>query len=456
MAPRKAAIPNPPSDTLIIDNGGHTIKAGFQSSGDVPSIIPNCIARDRSKHSFVGSQLSNCKDFGEISFRRPVEKGYIVNWEAQREIWDHEFFSEKSQLKCDPSETGLILTEQPNSLPHLQKICDEMVFEEFGFRSYLRTTGWASLHPPDQQLTSTGPILNAYNDIPAIFKSSARDDTKPRLPAEIILLIDSGYSNTTITPLLNGRPLNSAVRRLDIGGKHLTNYLARLISLRQYDMRADTYLVNDIKEATCYMSRDFKADMEACWKGPKGDRRPIFETAGGIAKDYILPDYHNTKAGRVRDHDPGDAGKLAQLQRGKAGEAAEDILTLRNERFAVPEILFSPSDIGMRQSGIAQLLMDSLSTLPFGLWPGLLANIIVVGGNANIPDFIWRLQAEIRALAPTECGVRVARPADPIISTWSGGKELAGDKELLAKLSVTKADYEEHGGPWVQRRFGGR
>ena len=140
MAPRKSAGPPAPTKTLVLDNGGQTIKAGFSTSSS-PSIIPNCIARDRAKHSYVGSQLSKCKDFGEITFRRPVEKGYIVNWEAQREIWDYEFFSEKSNLKCDPAETGLILTEQSNNLPHLQKICDEMVFEDCGFASYLRVAG---------------------------------------------------------------------------------------------------------------------------------------------------------------------------------------------------------------------------------------------------------------------------------------------------------------------------
>ena len=283
----------------------------------------------------------------------------------------------------------------------------------------------------------------------------ARSPDSPILPAEIILLIDSGYSHTTITPLLSGRPIQSAIRRLDIGGKLLTNYLVRLLSLRQYDMRNDVYLVNEIKEKTCYVSRDFKADLEACWKGPKGDRREGYETAGGIAKDYILPDYHNRMEGEVRDHDP-MAGKLKKLQAGKQpGEAAEDILVLRNERFTVPELLFNPSDIGMRQSGIAQLVMESLSTLPFGLWPGLLANIIVVGGNANIDGFLYRLKTEITTLAPSGTIVRVARPANPIVSTWNGGAELAKDVDLLSKMSVTKLEYEEHGAGWVARKFGG-
>ena len=302
----------------------------------------------------------------------------------------------------------------------------------------------------------TAPTLNAYNDVQSFFKAPPRDASNDLLPAEIIMLIDSGYSHTTITPLLQGRPLQSAIRRLDVGGKLMTNYLTRLLSLRQYDMRNDTYLVNEIKEACCYVSKDFKGDMEKTWKGPKGDRREIYTTAGGIAKDYVLPDYHNRSKGYVRDHDPNLAGKLKKLTSGKPAEAAEDILTLRNERFTVPELLFNPSDIGMRQSGVAQLVMESLSGLPLGLWPGFLANIIVVGGNTNIEGFVYRLQMEIRALAPAECIVRVARPADPIVSTWQGGANLAKDVDVLSKLSVTKEDYDEHGSSWAARKFGGK
>ncbi|KAG0649807.1 Actin-related 6 [Hyphodiscus hymeniophilus] len=416
------------------------MKAGFSAPNTEtpdPHIIPNCMARDRERKVYIGSELDKCKDFGEIVFKRPVEKGYLVNWEVEKEIWEHEFFDDKAPLYCDPKETGLILTEAPNALPALQTNCDQVVFEEFGFASYLRCSA---------------PTLNAYNDVQAIFKTPSRPPSIP-LPAEIILLIDSGYSHTTITPLIQGRPLQSAVRRLDIGGKLLTNHLTRLLSLRQYDMRNDTYLVNEIKEATCYVSMDFKRDMELTWKGPKGDRREGFAKAGGIAKDYVLPDYHGRSKGSVRDHDPERAGKLRKIQTGKPAEAAEDILTLRNERFTVPELLFNPSDIGMRQSGIAQLVIESLSELPFGLWPGFLANILVVGGNANFEGFIQRLQMEIRALAPAECIVRVQKPIDPVVATWKGGAELSKDSSRLAKMSVTKADYEEHGAGWVARKF---
>jgi actin-related protein 6 len=140
----KSSGPAPPSKTLVIDNGAYTIKAGLITLGaepTSPSIIPNCLARDRDKKVYIGSQLSACKDFSEIVFRRPVEKGYLVNWEAEKEIWEHEFCDSKAKLHCDPAETGLILTEAPNSLPALQTNCDQVVFEEFGFARYLRVAG---------------------------------------------------------------------------------------------------------------------------------------------------------------------------------------------------------------------------------------------------------------------------------------------------------------------------
>lgn len=145
MAGKRGSTAGPPplAKTLVLDNGGYTIKAGFVTDESVgqPRVIPNCIARDRSRKLYVASELDQCRDFGEVQFRRPVEKGFIVNWEAQREIWDREFFDDKAPQKCDPSETRLLLAEQPNSLPVLQSNTDQIVFEEYGFASYYRGIG---------------------------------------------------------------------------------------------------------------------------------------------------------------------------------------------------------------------------------------------------------------------------------------------------------------------------
>ena len=112
MPPRKAKPPEPSvaDKTLVLDNGAYTIKASLvdplAETEPKCHVVQNCMARSRDKNLFVGSQLQKCKDFGEMMFRRPVEKGYLVNWEAEKEIWDHEFFDKGATLKV--SYTGLV------------------------------------------------------------------------------------------------------------------------------------------------------------------------------------------------------------------------------------------------------------------------------------------------------------------------------------------------------------
>lgn len=143
--------------TLVLDNGAHTIKAGFSGSAAADKLpdcdadcraIPNCIARsDRDQRTYVGAELTaECADFGGLKYRRPVEKGYIVNWESEKAIWERSILSGGAGAPglrggCEPGETNLVLTEAPNSPAALQRNADEMVFEEFGFGSYYRTIG---------------------------------------------------------------------------------------------------------------------------------------------------------------------------------------------------------------------------------------------------------------------------------------------------------------------------
>ena len=39
---------------------------------------------------------------------------------------------------------------------------------------------------------------------------------------------------------------------------------------------------------------------------------------------------------------------------------------MNNERFAVPELLFHPSDVGVQEMGVAEALVYAISTLPEG------------------------------------------------------------------------------------------
>ena len=50
--------------------------------------------------------------------------------------------------------------------------------------------------------------------------------------------------------------------RVDIGGKLLTNYLKEMLSYRQLDLMGEVFIANDVKEKSCFVSSDYKRDME--------------------------------------------------------------------------------------------------------------------------------------------------------------------------------------------------
>ena len=292
---------------------------------------------------------------------------------------------------------------------------------------------------------------------------------------ECLLVIDSGFSHTTITPLYNGRALQRAVRRLDLGGKHLTNLLKEIISVRYFDLHQDVKVVNDIKEDVCFVSHDFKADLEMTWKGniarqkgitkarqsspPENEETDTMDTDdppdldSSLSLDYILPNGLDIKRGFSRPHNP--LASRAHKRKAPASDPLSDevSMTLSSERFTVPEILFSPSDIGSSQPSLPETIMQSLSVLPPALQACFLSNILVVGGNAKIPGFVGRVASEVRGLARSEWVVRVRKMEDPVTSTWLGGARMAGNREVVRQIGVSREEYFEHGSAWVGGRF---
>lgn len=349
------------------------------------------------------------------------------------EVNEGQTFSKKAALtnrQCDPKDTNLLLTEKPNCPKELQKNCDEIVFEQFEFAAYYRCVG---------------PRLNAYH---------ASDPTSlSALPQECLLIIDTSYSDTTILPLYHGNLLQSAVRRLTVGGKLLTNYLKELASLRHYNMMEETYLLNEIKEAISYVAPStqvFSKDLDRSWKGRLGNKR---ELDSSVVVDYVLPDYETAIHGHARPHDAAKSRMRRGLQ--PLQGPREDLLPMGNERFAVPELLFNPSDIGIQEAGIPGAVLESLGGLPEALRVGLLANVVVVGGNSLIEGFIERLEAELRAIVPAQYLLNIARADDAIRHTWLGAAKFASQPELLKEVLVDKAEYEERGSTWLLKKFSG-
>ena len=73
---------------LVIDNGGHTCKVGFAGEDKPKKCMFNGLAKSKSEHKvFVGDQLENCQDFSALQYRLSLERGCLVNWDTQAEVW---------------------------------------------------------------------------------------------------------------------------------------------------------------------------------------------------------------------------------------------------------------------------------------------------------------------------------------------------------------------------------
>ena len=423
---------------IVIDNGGHTCKVGFAGEDKPTRLMPNQLAKSKTEHKvFVGDQFSACQDFSALQYRLSLERGCLVNWDTQAEVWSRAFGPEV--LKVNPADCTLLLSETPMQPTSIQDTLDEMLFEHFGFHAYCTrpAPALAALALQQQQQQALPP-------------SAADSEARPPRPATLV--VDAGFSSTHCVPIFGGTPLNFAAKRLNVGGKMLTNHLKTLVSFRSYNVMEETYLMNDVKERLCYVSLDFDNELALTrWKGKKNPLR----------REFVMPDYVTNFHGQIRNpNDPAptdgskDASSTAPPPKKKAHTAASDeqVLKLANERIAVPEVLFAPTELGIEQAGVAECVVQSVEACLPDLRDALYGNIVLTGGSVQFPGFAERVKRELRTLIPAETELDVTMAADPICAAWKGGSIFAASANYPTQL-VTRAEYQEYGHALCRRRF---
>lgn len=82
-------------------------------------------------------------------------------------------------------------------------------------------------------------------------------------------MVDCGFSFTQAAPVFQNSTLNFGVKRIDLGGKALTNYLKELVSYRAINVMDETLLMDDVKEKLCFVSLDVERDLQFARYIPK-------------------------------------------------------------------------------------------------------------------------------------------------------------------------------------------
>ena len=78
------------------------------------------------------------------------------------------------------------------------------------------------------------------------------------------MVVDSGDGVTHIVPVYEGFALPDKIKRLDVAGRHLTEYMIKLLLLRGYTFNrtADFETVREIKEKVCYVGHDLELEKK--------------------------------------------------------------------------------------------------------------------------------------------------------------------------------------------------
>ena len=215
------------SHIFVLDNGGGQLKAGHSNMSG-PRLIPNCITKAKSekRRAFIGDQMDDCRDLSGLFFMLPFQKGYLVNWDHQKTVWDYIFGSNCFNMDSQLSKFDLIFTEPYFNFNSIREGLSELLFEEYGFKRIFRT------HPAD---------LSCYKN-------------KITFPEEkCCLVVDAGYSFTHVVPFINGKRVKEAVKRVDIGGKLLTNHLKEIISYRQIHVLDEVSMESKIRSSSVWI-----------------------------------------------------------------------------------------------------------------------------------------------------------------------------------------------------------
>jgi centractin len=360
---------------IVIDNGSGVIKAGFAGADRPRVVFRNCVGRTKLTRVMPGGSLEGADIFigskveehrGALKLSYPMECGIVQNWADMEKVWSYIYH--RDNLNVPSEDHAVLLTEAPlNPFSNREKAA-EIFFEAMN-----------------------APAL--FCSIQAILSLYASGRTTG-------VVLDSGDGVTHVVPVYEGFALPHAVKRMDIAGRSVTNYLQILLrrSGRVFTSSSELEVVRQIKENCCVVAFN-PAEQEK-------QVSPAFP--------YQLPD------GSVVDLGP--------------------------ETFRAPEVLFQPELIGSECRGVHDCLVTSIMQADLDLRKVLFSQIVLAGGSTMFSGFGDRLLNEVRrhSLAPKDTKIRIAAPPERLHSTWIGGSILAS-LSTFKNMWISKADYHEHG-----------
>jgi len=379
------------TESIIIDNGTNTIKAGF-SDDDMPRVvIPTVLGKPFSNTGgvpeeeeedineqidiFVGEEALN--KGGTLQLSRPITKGEIKDFTTMELIWKHIFYNE---LLTETKTHSVIVTEAPFAPSDNKKQMAEVLFDKLGVESlYIINTSSLALYANGK---TTGTV------------------------------VDIGYQTTSFVPIYEGFVLHHAVTKVDTGGKDLTDYFCHIIGLRddndKFVNEGQKSMINELKEKICEVAEDYDSQVKKCIDSK-------------IVETHTLPDGSKVK--------------------------------ITHEKYQCPELLFQPQFFQKDHFGLHEQTFKSIKKCDEDIEKDLFQNVVLCGGSSLFMKIRKKFEKELQSLAPTGKTVKVIAPPERKYSSWLGGAILSSLTDFKNTMFVSKKEWSEIGDGILYDKF---
>ncbi|GBE59668.1 actin-related 6 [Babesia ovata] len=416
-----------------------------------------------------------------------------------------------NMLSIAPANAALCITE-PNMSPGMcRQTLAELIFEDLGFSlaaimsSQAASNWYYSVAKKSGSSTSSDAKVTSYPPIKSAPVSQPPDTA-------CCLVVDCGFGSSHCVPFASGKPIQRAALRSGLAGSHLNAYLKNVSAIRTINLEFNELLVQHMKEEACYVSADFNMEMRAArqLRRIKGNtwltHEYVLPTYGGKSKTHLHRHFNNHSVSAPPLLTPERRPIVEKLARGatltsedleaivpppeeeeiNGDETAEDqasgaqtnghaqnaleaaniiteqatkeekkatnhVVGLFNERFAIPEVLFSPQDLRLNECGIAELALRSIALAPTCLQRHLAENVLLTGGSTKFPGFTERFYSELRAMLPADWHLQIYSAEDRALTAFYGARLFARDDSAFLETAVTRNFYLEHGGIFPRR-----
>ena len=354
---------------IIVDIGTSTIKAGLSGQEKPTLIFPNYFGEmkysksigswdEENKKNIIGNDCN--KYLGVIKLKYPLSHGIFQDDKDIASIFEY-IYSNLDMSITEIKEHPVLIAEPILNPQENRNNIAKVLFDTYKI---------------EHLFFASQPILS-------LFSTSSTSGA----------VLETGDGVTQSCIIYEGYTIPGSYKRINLGGKEVTEYLQYLLNKKGYDLNnSDGFqITKKIKEELCEINNNNNNCENV---------------------NYKLPD--------------------------------DSTIEIGQERFLAPEILFNPLLREYEYPGIPDILSESINKTNVDLKLQLYSSILLSGGNTNIKGMKERIYKEIKKLAPKNAKVRLHTPSNPEYCSWIGGN-IISSLEIAKEMWISLKEWMEKG-----------